>query len=185
MQAENRSLPALALRQADSLASKQVIYHDRVVPFNTLARDFVLKLTGKSSYGGMTPEQVVGGWLLRPEVWQNEPMIYIKSAELRHLLRLPSSYACLTDLFDGQNYRLQEFWKGGQKPHMKMTSLEKAIMETDEKVGLILMLRSGTLIRPLPEDGSIKPLSDVKVQAEILYNRIPFSKLLFLSLIHI
>ena len=128
----------------------------------------------------MTPEQVVGGWLLRPEVWQNEPMIYIKSAELRHLLRLPSSYACLTDLFDGQNYRLQEFWKGGQKPHMKMTSLEKAIMETDEKVGLILMLRSGTLIRPLPEDGSIKPLSDVKVQAEILYNRIPFSKLLFM-----
>ena len=87
VQAENRSLPALALRQADSLASKQVIYHDRVVPFNTLARDFVLKLTGKSSYGGMTPEQVVGGWLLRPEVWQNEPMIYIKSAELRHLLQ--------------------------------------------------------------------------------------------------
>ena len=31
------------------------------------------KLTGKSSYGGMTPEQVIGGWLLRPEVWQNEP----------------------------------------------------------------------------------------------------------------
>ena len=180
VQAENRSLPALALRQADSLAFKQVIYHDRVVPFNTLARDFVLKLTGKSSYGGMTPEQVVGGWLLRPEVWQNEPMIYIKSAELRHLLRLSSSYARLTDLFDGQNYRLQEFWKGGQKPHMKMTSLEKAIMETDEKVGLILMLRSGTLIHPLPEDGSIKPLSDVKVQAEILYNRIPFSKLLFM-----
>lgn len=180
VQAENRSLPALALRQADSLAFKQVIYHDRVVPFNTLARDFVLKLTGKPSYGGMTPEQVVGGWLLRPEVWQNEPMIYIKSAELRHLLRLSSSYARLTDLFDGQNYRLQEFWKGGQKPHMKMTSLEKAIMETDEKVGLILMLRSGTLIHPLPEDGSIKPLSDVKVQAEILYNRIPFSKLLFM-----
>ena len=63
---------------------------------------------------------------------------------------------------------------------MKMTSLEKAIMETDEKVGLILMLRSGMLIRTLPEDGSIKPLSDVKVQAEILYNRIPFSKLLFM-----
>ena len=71
----------------------------------------------------------------------NEPMIYIKSAELRHLLRLSSSYARLTDLFEGQNYRLQELWKGGQKPHMKMTSLEKAIMETDEKVGLILMLR--------------------------------------------
>lgn len=180
MQAENRSLPALARRQADSLASKQVIYHDRVVPFNTLARDFVLKLTGKPTYGGMTPEQVIGGWLLRPEVWQNEPMIYIKSAELRHLLHLSSPSARLTDLFDGQNYRLQEFWKGGQNPHQKMTSLEKAIMETDEKVGLILMLRNGTLIRPLPEDGSVKPLSETKVSAELLYNRIPFSKLMFI-----
>ncbi|EKU89417.1 cytochrome c biogenesis protein CcsA [Bacteroides oleiciplenus] len=180
VQAENRSLPALARKQADSLASKQVIYHDRVVPFNTLAHDFVLKLTGTSSYGGMTPEQVIGGWLLRPEVWQNEPMIYIKSAELRHLLQLSSPYARLTDLFDGQNYRLQEFWKGGQKPHQKMTSLEKAIMETDEKVGLILMLRNGTLIRPLPEDGSVKPLSETKVCAELLYNRIPFSKLMFM-----
>ena len=77
--AQKRSLPALARKQADSLARKQVIYNDRVVPFNTLARDFVLKLTGKPSYGGMTPEQVIGGWLLRPEVWQNEPMIYIKT----------------------------------------------------------------------------------------------------------
>ena len=36
-----------------------------------------------------------------------------------------------------------------------MTSLEKAIVEADEKVGLILMLQNGTLIRPLPEDGSV------------------------------
>ena len=38
--AQKRSLPALARKQADSLARKQVIYNDRVVPFNTLARDF-------------------------------------------------------------------------------------------------------------------------------------------------
>ena len=93
--AQKRSLPALARKQADSLARKQVIYNDRVVPFNTLARDFVLKLTGKLSYGGMT-------------------------------------------------------------------------------------LQNGTLIRPLPEDGSVEPVSDTKIQAELLYNRIPFSKLLFM-----
>lgn len=180
VQAERRSLPALAREQADSLASKQVIYHDRVVPFNTLARDFVLKLTGKPTYGGMTPEQVIGGWLLRPEVWQNEPMIYIKSAELRRQLRIDGSYARLTDLFDNGKYRLQDFWKGEQDLHQKMTPLEKAVLETDEKVGLILMLRNGSLIRPLPKDGSVKPLSAAKVQAELLYNRIPFSKLLFM-----
>ncbi|ADV43377.1 cytochrome c biogenesis protein CcsA [Bacteroides helcogenes] len=180
MQAQKRSLPALARGQADSLASRQVIYQDRVVPFNTLARDFVLKLTGASSYAGMTPEQVVGGWLLRPEVWQNEPMIYIKSAELRAKLHLPTPYARLADLFDGQKYRLQEFWKGTPDLHRKMTPLEKAVAEADEKVGLILMLQNGTLIRPLPQDGSVKPLSGFQVHAELLYNRIPFSRLLFM-----
>ena len=178
--AERRSLPALARKQADSLACKQVIYNDRVVPFNTLARDFVLKLTGKPAYGGMTPEQVISGWLLRPEVWQHEPMIYIKSAELRRLLHLDTSYARLTDLFDGENYRLQKYWKGGQDRSGKMSSLEKAVAEADEKVGLILMLRNGTLIRPLPADGSVKPVSDTRIYAELLYNRIPFSKWLFM-----
>lgn len=180
VQAQKKSLPVLARSQADSLAYKQVIYHDRVAPFNTLARDFVLKLTGKSSYGGLTPEQVIGGWLLRPEVWQNEPMIYIKSAELRRLLHLETSYASFTDLFDGKTYRLQELWRGSGEQHRKMTPLEKAVVEADEKVGLILMLQNGTLIRPLPRDGSVQPISDTRIRAELLYNRIPFSKLLFM-----
>ena len=73
MQAQKKLLPALKQTQADSLAQEQVIYHDRVVPFNTLARDFIQKLTGEASYKGLTPEQVIGGWLLYPDVWRNEP----------------------------------------------------------------------------------------------------------------
>ena len=180
MQVQGRTLPVLNIRQADSLASEQVIYHDRVVPFNTLARDFVMKLTGRASYAGLTPEQVIGGWLLRPEVWRYEPMIYIKNRELCRLLNLKTSYASVTDLFDGQRYRLQDFWQGGRETGRKMSPLEKAIVETDEKVGLILMLQKGTLIRPLPKDGSVKPLSLSKVRAELIYNRIPFSKCSFM-----
>lgn len=181
VQAEGRRLPALSRRQADSLASEQVIYQDRVAPFNTLARDFVLKLTGKPSYAGLTPEQVLGGWLLRPEVWREEPMILIKSSELRRRLGLTSSYARLSDLFEeGNRYRLQAFWQGGKSPQQKLTPLEKAVLETDEKVGLLLMLQNGTLIRPLPADGTVRPLPESKVRAELLYNRIPFSKLLFM-----
>lgn len=180
MQVQGRTLPALSIRQADSLAYEQVIYHDRVVPFNTLARDFVVKLTGRPSYAGLTPEQIIGGWLLRPEVWQYEPMIYIKNRELCRLLNLKTPYASVADLFDGQRYRLQDFWQGRQETGRKMSPLEKAIVETDEKVGLILMLQKGTLIRPLPKDGSVKPLPLSKIRAELIYNRIPFSKCLFM-----
>lgn len=180
MQVQGRTLPALSIRQADSLACEQVIYHDRVVPFNTLARDFVVKLTGRPSYAGLTPEQIIGGWLLRPEVWQYEPMIYIKNRELCRLLNLKTPYASVADLFDGQRYRLQDFWQGRQETGRKMSPLEKAIVETDEKVGLILMLQKGTLIRPLPKNGSVKPLPLSKIRAELIYNRIPFSKCLFM-----
>lgn len=180
MQVQGRTLPALSIRQADSLAYEQVVYHDRVVPFNTLARDFVVKLTGRPFYAGLTPEQIIGGWLLRPEVWQYEPMIYIKNRELCRLLNLKTPYASVADLFDGQRYRLQDFWQGRQETGRKMSPLEKAIVETDEKVGLILMLQKGTLIRPLPKDGSVKPLPLSKIRAELIYNRIPFSKCLFM-----
>ena len=181
VQAQGRKLPVLKQRQADSLAAVQVIYHDRVTPLNTLARDFVLKLTGRPTYKGLTPEQVLGGWLLHPEVWKDEPMIRIKSAALRRRLGLEGDFARLSDLFDGQTYRLQAYWDASAgKAGDKLSPLEKAIVETDEKVGLILMLQNGTLIRPLPTDGSVAPLSDVKVRAELLYNRIPFSQVLFM-----
>ena len=180
LQATERKLPVLNLKQADSLASVQVIYHDRVVPFNTLARDFVLKLTGKPAYKGLEPEQVIGGWLLHPEVWKDEPMIRIKSAALRRRLGLESDFARLSDLFDGQTYRLQAYWDASDNHSGELSPLDKAIVETDEKVGLILMLQQGTLIQPLPDDGSIARLPEAKVRAELLYNRIPFSQVLFM-----
>ena len=180
LQAAERKLPVLNLKQADSLASVQVIYHDRVVPFNTLARDFVLKLTGKPAYKGLEPEQVIGGWLLHPEVWKDEPMIRIKSAALRRRLGLESDFARLSDLFDGQTYRLQAYWDASDNHSSELSPLDKAIVETDEKVGLILMLQQGTLIRPLPDDGSVARLPEAKVRAELLYNRIPFSRWLFM-----
>ena len=176
IQAQKRPLPALKRTQADSLAREQVIYHDRVVPFNTLARDFVQKLTGKASYKGLTAEQIIGGWLLSPETWRNEPLIYIKNKELQHLLDLQTPYARLTDLFDGSVYRLREHWQREQG----QGKLAKAIQETDEKVGLILMLEQGAFIHPLPADGSVRPLSEKQVKAELLYNSIPFSKILFI-----
>lgn len=40
------------------------------------------------------------------------------------------------------------------------------------------MLEKGTFIHPLPTDGSVQPLSELEVKAELLYNRIPFSKIL-------
>lgn len=162
---------------ADVYRTKQVMYNDRVVPFNTLARDFVIKLTGKDNYQGLSPEQILLGWLLYPDEWQNEPMIQIKNKELQQRLGC-GSYARLTDFFDREKgYRLQEYWNRLHQSG-KQDALLKAITETDEKISLIAMLRQGTLIRPVPDTG-VQRLSDRKIQAELLYNQIPFSVILY------
>lgn len=167
---------------ADSASSMQVMYHDRVVPFNTLARDFTLKLYGKPSYKGLTAEQVVGSWLLFPDAWKKEPMILVKNEELRSKIGVEGKYARYVDFFNEQNqYKLRDLWQSLQTHEEQRTPLQKAITEADEKVALITMLQQGSLVRPIPTDGSVTPLSQAKIQAELLYNKVPFSKILFMA----
>lgn len=177
--AQPRTLPVLNRGQADSLGRVQVIYQDRVAPFNTLARDFVQKIYGRTSYHGFTAEQVVGGWLLSPETWRHEPFIRIKSAALKRHLNLKGDFVSLANLYEGDAYRLQTLWDDVRSDGQD--GLVQGILETDEKVGLILMLQEGTLVKPVSETPGAVPVSVARLKAELLYNRIPFTKILFMA----
>ena len=54
---------------ADEYGRMYIYYNDRICPVQTLARDFTMKLYGKASYRGMTPEQVLTGWIFFPDSW--------------------------------------------------------------------------------------------------------------------
>ncbi|MBP3553966.1 MAG: cytochrome c biogenesis protein CcsA [Bacteroidaceae bacterium] len=183
-----KKLSIVPLEEAEEKVGMQVIYHDRVVPLNTLARDFVKKLYGKDSFSGLTPEQILLSWQRYPEEWAYVPAIKIKSDELRAQLGVEGKYARMIDLFEYDKqttYKLTWMMRElsssiHQLDNHKPSPLQKAVVETDEKVALVLMLQNGTLIRPLPTDGSVEPLSEAELQAELLYNRIPFTKILFM-----
>ncbi len=170
------ALPVIRKAQADSLTALPVVYNGRIAPFNTLAKDFLQKVYGRGDFRGLTPEQVVCSWTLTPDEWNRTPIIRIKSRELRAALGLDKEHASLADLFDdGASYKLQPLW---QREMGSRSKLARAIQETDEKVGLILMLRQGTLVQPASPDA---PVSQSKIKAELLYNRIPFSKILAMA----
>ena len=168
-----RTVPTISQEKAQQAARMQIVYNDRVTPLSTLAHDFLQKVYGRSSYKGLSAEQVVYGWLSRPDAWKQEPMIRIKDSRLRQQLGIEGEYARFSDLFDGNEYRLMPLIEAnGNRP-------DKAMQELDEKVGIIVMLTRGELIVPRPAD--VAPLSDIRVSAEILYNTIPFSKILFIA----
>ncbi|MBQ9666563.1 MAG: cytochrome c biogenesis protein CcsA [Bacteroidaceae bacterium] len=150
--------------QADSLRTLQVIYNNRICPLNTPARDFVLKLTGKPTFQGLTAEQVFLSWAQYPEDWKDVEMIKVKKAAAKHQLGIKGDYARFADFFDAHgNYRLIP----GDFPDL------------EDRLTLVVLLTKGKLFDPLPR--GVQPLSPRKVQAELFYNAVPWDTILFAS----
>lgn len=160
---------------ADSLRSRQVLYGGRVVTFNTLARDVVTKLYGKPTYRGLTPEQTLLSFRMFPEVWKDQPLIFIKDKAVARALGVGNGYASLSNLFDSLgNYRVSPLYTTlGENSG-------RGVEEVDEKAGILLTLLSGDLIVSLPAD--IPPLPSWRVNMELIYNSIPFGNMIFMML---
>ena len=168
---EANELPTLSNHQTDSLARVQVVYQGRISPLATLAHDLLLKVYGEVSYRGLTPTQVVGGWMHYPDVWKEEPMIWIKDESLRNALGFSEQYVSFNQLHRGEEYRLASLYQQDER-------LQKAILQVDEKVGLLAMLLQGELVQPLTDERFA--LSDSRVAVELLYYRYPYVKWLFM-----
>lgn len=171
-----RNIPTINEDKAYKISRSQVIFNERIVPLNTVAIDFLEKIYGKKEYKGLTAEQVLIGWMLRPEIWKSEKMIRIKNYKLRKKLGIKTQYASLEELFDSKGqYRIISLVNESQNN----SSITKPIRELDEKVGLILMLVNKTLFEPLKAEAP--RLSDSRIEAEIAYNKIPFTRILFMT----
>lgn len=140
---------ALPRETAEKFGDLYVYYNDRIVPMQTLARDFTMKLYGKPSYRGLTAEQVLSGWMFYYDSWKTQPMIKIKDRSVRRLLEADGKYVSLMDYFTGNNiYRLDREW------YSRFGDFStKALSQADEKFGVISMVCAGSILRIFPYDG--------------------------------
>ena len=167
-----RSIQTINAEKAREVAREQVIWQDRLCPFSTFALDFLKSVYGKSNYKGLSPEQVVYGWLLRPEVWKDEPMIYIPETDLQRQLNIEGEYAKFSELFDDTlGYKLNTLGSDLPERMRQMARKSSAAISLDEKVGDIILLTRGQLFQPRPAD--MEPLPAWRVEGEILWNNIP------------
>ncbi|MDE5663143.1 MAG: cytochrome c biogenesis protein [Muribaculaceae bacterium] len=189
MTAKSAAVSGIPRSHADSLASRQVVYDDRVVTFSTVSHEVMMKLYGEASYRGMSAEQAVASMILYPDEWKSMPLMKVGDAGLRRQLGLSGKYASMTDLFDAEGrYRLD--------PLLERTAEERErrpLLELDEKAGLMILLWGGMLFEPYDADvggkdtgkgehKELRPLSPARVRGEIIYNRFPAGKILFILL---
>ena len=167
-----RSIQTINAEKAREVAREQVIWQDRLCPFSTFALDFLKSVYGKSNYKGLSPEQVVYGWLLRPEVWKDEPMIHIPETDLQRQLNIEGEYAKFSELFDDTlGYKLNTLGSDLPERMRQMARESSAAISLDEKVGDIILLTRGQLFQPRP--GDMEPLPAWRVEGEILWNNTP------------
>ena len=141
------ALTTFSEEQASQFGRLCINYNDRICPVQTFALDFTRKLYGKSSYNDHTAEQVLCGFIFYREEWSHEPILRIKSGEVRHALNLPE-YTSVSSLFDHDGYRLgtyiRQYYMGN---HDK---LHEEVMKVDDKVMLVMQLSRGNMLRLFP-----------------------------------
>ena len=174
-----RSIQTINADKAREVAREQIVWNGRLCPFSTFALNFLESVYGRSSYKGLSPEQVVYGWLLRPEVWKDEPMIHIPEANLRQQLNISGEYAKFSELFDDTlGYKLNTLEAELPERLRQLAREAPAVISLDEKVGEIILLTKGELFQPRPAD--MTPLPSWRVELEILWNNAPLWLYLFL-----
>ena len=142
--------PTLPKDIADDFGRLCMLYNGRICPIQTFALDFTKKIYGSRSYKGLTPEQVITGWLFYSDEWADEPFIRIKESELREKFHL-DHHASLNDFFrkdERSSYILgpmiKEYYSGNRN------ALRKQAAAVDNRLQLIMDLRSGSSLKIFP-----------------------------------
>ena len=102
-----------------------VFWDERPAPVQTMARAIMTDVHGSETYGGLSAEQVVLGWITSYDRWKNEPMILLKSGRVGDIIGVDGKYAALADFFDANGYKLAPYISDG---------LDAEIMAVDRRV---------------------------------------------------
>lgn len=167
--------PVVAREDAEKAERKLIVYNGRICPLNTLAHDFCLKITGKTSYKGLSAEQLLLSLPLAPEEWSGKPLLKIKNKALKERLGISTDLARIKDFYESDGrYKLdillnEQMSKGEDEQDKKLV---RSIYDVDEQISLVNAAVTGKLIEPYKGNN---PPSETRISAEILYNQLPLT----------
>ena len=167
--------PVVAREDAEKAERKLIVYNGRVCPLNTLAHDFCLKITGKTSYKGLSAEQLLLSLPMAPEEWSEKPLLKIKNKALKERLGIKTDLARIKDFYESDGrYKLdillnEQMNKAEEDQDKKLV---RSIYDVDEQISLVNAAVTGKLIESYKGNN---PPSETRISAEILYNQQPFT----------
>lgn len=130
-------------------------YDGRLKPINTLSSEMLRKVSRKSSWEGLSSDQVMLGMLTSPDRWQSVPMIRVSHPELQRFLGISGRYARFVDFLDlsqGGGYKLRDLVSQAyEKKPAERSKFDNDIISVDERVNISYLVYTGDLLRVLPD----------------------------------
>ncbi len=126
----------------------------RIKPIDTLANDFIHKITKKDNFLGMNNTQLFLGITAYPEEWKTIKMIYISSPALKKILGLSNEekYASFYDLFQDGYYKLFNLVaEVNLKKPSERNTLDKDILNVNERFEALFQILSANALRIIPD----------------------------------
>ncbi len=124
----------------------------RIEPVATLASEFLRKVSRQSDFHGRQAAEVMLGFHLYPELWQNVAMVKVSNDQLKELLGVEDSRIPLASFFDENgSYKLGGAVKAAySKTPALRNMLEKEIINADERVNVCFMAIHGDMFTIFP-----------------------------------
>ncbi|MBK9290144.1 MAG: cytochrome c biogenesis protein CcsA [Bacteroidetes bacterium] len=143
-------------KHASAFGELLVQDHDgRLKPLNTLASEMLRKVSRKTSFAGMNPEQVLIGMQMEPEKWQLVRMIKVSHPELKKFLGITGNHAAFVDMLDfnqGGGYKLRDLVSQAyaRKP-AERSKFDNDVIAVDERVNIAYYVYTGELLKVFPD----------------------------------
>ena len=112
-------------------------------------------MCGKSTWEGLSANEIFLSWMIFYTEWEAQPIIRVKSQEVQKLLGIEGEWASVNDFYTSQHeYKLKD--RVGDST--LSDAQRKALREVDEKVQVVTMFYNGEMLHlfPLPSQGGLK-----------------------------
>jgi len=148
-------IPIINKTEANQFGHLLVQSNDgRIKPVNTLASEILRKLTWKSQFHGLNPDQVLLGMMSSPTYWQQVPMIKVSSKKLAKIIGIKGKYASYFDFINMKNstYKLQKYVTQVYAENPSERGMfDKEIMKVDERMNVAYMVYTGQFLKIIPD----------------------------------
>lgn len=131
----------------------------RIKPIDTVSTEVLNKVYRKSTYKGLSANQVILGMMASPQEWQNEPMIHVYHPELKKLIGIPKNAkkATFNDFFEKDGsfaYKLQKYAEeANRKKPAQRNKFDKDVIKVDERVNIVYYVYTGEIFKMIPKIG--------------------------------